>query len=92
MLIKWWSDNSYGKNLYIGLYASGLYENKTPAWKNGNELARQLKMNQQYPKVEGAVYFSAKTFNRNPKGLQDTLQKNYYKIPALQPIPKTCEY
>ena len=91
VLIKWWSDNTYGKNLYIGLYASGLYENKTPAWKNGNELARQLKMNQQYPKVEGAVYFSAKTFNRNPKGLQDTLQNNYYKFPALQPIPKNIK-
>lgn len=85
-LIKWWSDNTYGKNLYIGLYASGLYENTTPAWKNGNELARQLKLNQNFPKVEGAVYFSASTFNRNPKGLLDTLRNNYYKYPALQPV------
>ena len=91
VLIKWWSDNTYGKNLYIGLYASGLGVNNIPAWKNGNELARQLKMNQQYPKVEGAVYFSAKTFNRNPKGLLDTLQNNYYKHPALQPISKNIK-
>ena len=79
VLVKWWSDNTFGKNLYIGLYASGLGVNNIPAWKNGNELARQLKMNQSYPKVEGAVYFSAKYFNRNIRGLNDTLRNNYYK-------------
>lgn len=88
VLVKWWSENTFGKNLYTGLYASGLIENKTLAWKNGNELARQLKMNQQYPNVEGSVYFSAKTFLQNPRGLLDTLSNNYYKYPALQPIPK----
>ncbi|MFV0391813.1 MAG: glycoside hydrolase family 10 protein [Paludibacteraceae bacterium] len=88
VLVKWWSQNTFGKNLYIGLYASGLGINKTSAWKNGNELARQLKMNQRFPKVEGAVYFSAKTFNHNPRGLLDTLKTNYYRYPALQPISK----
>ncbi len=91
VLVKWWSDNSYGKNLYIGLYASGLGVNKVAAWQNGNELARQLKMNQRFPKVEGAVYFSAKPMLRNPKGLLDTLQNNYYKYPALQPIARNIE-
>lgn len=86
VLVDWWSKNSYEKNLYIGLYASGLTVNKTSAWKNGNEVARQLKLNQQYPKVEGAVYFSAKPFLKNPKGLLDTLKTNYYRYPALQPI------
>ncbi|MGC3978298.1 MAG: family 10 glycosylhydrolase [Paludibacteraceae bacterium] len=87
VLAKWWSDHSYGKNVYVGLYASGLGATKTHAWQNGNELARQLKMNKQkFPKIDGAVYFSAKTFLRNPKGLLDTLKTNYYKYPALQPV------
>ena len=86
VLVKWWSDHSYGKNLYIGLYASGLIENKTEAWKKGNEVARQLKMNRNFPKTEGAVYFSAKALLKNPRGLVDTLKNNYYKFPALQPI------
>ncbi len=90
-LVKWWSDNTFNKNLYIGLYASGLEENKTAAWKSGNELARQLRMNQKYPKVEGAVYFSAKYFNKNIRGLNDTLRNNYYKYPALQPISKNIQ-
>lgn len=86
ILVKWWSDHSYGKNIYVGLYASGLGVTKNSAWQNGNELARQLKMNQKHPKVQGAVYFSTKTFLRNPKGLLDTLKNNYYKYPAVHPI------
>lgn len=86
VLVKWWSEHSYGKNVYVGLYASGLGVSKNSAWRNGNELARQLKMNQSYPQTQGAVYFSAKTFLKNPKGLLDTLRNNYYKYPALQPI------
>ncbi|MFV0471089.1 MAG: glycoside hydrolase family 10 protein [Paludibacteraceae bacterium] len=87
ILAKWWSDHCYGKNLYVGLYSSGLTVNKTPAWKNGNELARQLKMNRQkYPKIEGEVYFSATSFVKNPKGLTDTLKNNYYKHLVLHPI------
>lgn len=91
ILIKWWSDHSYGKNIYIGLYASGLGVTKNSAWQNGNELARQLKMNQRFPKTEGAVYFSAKTLLKNPKGLLDTLKNNYYKFPAIQPTCKSIE-
>lgn len=91
VLVKWWSENTFGKNLYIGLYASALNSSKVAAWQNGNELARQLKMNQEYPQVEGAVYFSAKAFNQNPKGLLDTLQNNFYRYPALQPIPKNIQ-
>ncbi len=89
VLVKWWSDHSYGKNIYIGLYASGLGVTKTSAWQNGNELARQLKMNQRFPKTEGAVYFSAKTLFKNPKGILDTLKNNYYKFPAIQPACKS---
>ncbi|NLO69603.1 MAG: family 10 glycosylhydrolase [Porphyromonadaceae bacterium] len=91
VLVKWWSDNTFGKNLYIGLYASGLNTNSASAWRNGNELARQLKLNQSYPKVEGAVFFSAKPFLRNPRGLNDTLRNNYYKYPALQPISRNIK-
>lgn len=87
-LVKWWSDNSFNKNLYIGLYASGLQINRSRAWRYGNQLAKQLRLNQQYPKVEGAVFFSARPFLQNPKGLLDTLQRNYYRYPALQPICK----
>ena len=87
VLAKWWSENSYGKNLYIGLYNSQLGSpDANIAWRKGNELARQLNMNLRYPQIDGAVYFSAKPFLKNKQGLNDTLQSNYYKYPALCPI------
>lgn len=85
VLIKWWSDNSFNKNLYIGLYASALEINKTPAWKKPNELARQLRMNKDYPKVSGAAFFSAKPFLKNLQGLNDSLKHDFYKHPAICP-------
>ena len=35
--------------------------------------------------VEGAIYFSSKTFEKNPNGWNDSLQRNYYKSPAIVP-------
>jgi hypothetical protein len=43
-------------------------------------------MNKLYPQVDGAVYFSAKQFVKNKLGLNDSLQNNFYKYPALCPI------
>jgi len=87
ILAKWWSENAYGKNLYVGLYASQLGSPEAnSAWRNGNELVRQLHMNNRFPQIEGVVYFSAKTFLKNKQGLNDSLQNNFYKYPAICPI------
>lgn len=86
VLVKWWAENSYGRNLYIGLFASGLKVNNTAAWKRPNELARQLALNHQFEQIDGALFFSAKPFVANLQGLNDTLRTNYYKYPALNPI------
>lgn len=86
VLVKWWTENSYGRNLYIGLYASGLQVNNVAAWKRPNEIARQMKMNLDYPQIDGAMFFSARPFLRNLQGLNDTLQNNYYKYPSLNPL------
>jgi uncharacterized lipoprotein YddW (UPF0748 family) len=88
VLIKWWSENSNGKNLYIGLYASALEEIKTKAWTKPNELMRQLRMNLDFPQVDGAAFFSAKTFLKNLQGLNDSLSNSFYKYPALCPVNK----
>jgi len=87
VLAKWWSENSYGKNLYTGLYNSQLgAPEANQAWRNGNELVRQLNLNKRYPQIDGAVYFSAKSFTKNKQGLNDSLQNNFYKYPAICPV------
>lgn len=87
VLAKWWNENSYGKNLYIGLFATQLGNPQAAeAWRKGNELARQLQHNQEYDKIDGAAFFSAKGFMKNLQGINDTLRRNYYRYPALTPV------
>ena len=86
VLIDWWANNSCGRNLYIGLYASGLGASKTEAWQNENELARQMTLNLQYPQQQGVFLYSARPLLKNPQGICDTLKQNYFKYPALVPI------
>jgi len=83
-LVDWWSRHSYGRHIYIG---HGIYRafEKGAAWKNPKELPNQIKMLREYPEVQGSIYFSSKSFDRNPNGWNDSLQNNYYKIPALIP-------
>ncbi len=83
-LIKWWSDHSYGRHIYIG---HGIYRTneRNPAWKNPNELPNQLKILRETPNVKGSIYFSSTSFDRNPNGWNDSLRNNYYKYPAAIP-------
>jgi len=92
ILAKWWSENSFGKNLYIGLYNSqlGLPEANS-AWRKGNELVRQLRLNKNYPQIDGAVFYSAKAFVKNKLGLNDSLKTNFYKYPAVCPLNRNIE-
>lgn len=85
VLLDWWSKNSYGRQLYIG---HGIYRYNEGPWKNPNELPRQLQMLRATPDVHGSVYFSSKSFNVNPHGWNDSLQNNYYRIPAIIPPMK----
>ena len=85
ILIEWWSKNSYNKNLYIGLYSSALEFKKEPEWKTPNEIARQLRLNKNYPEVDGAMFFSAKSIMKNLQGLNDSLQTDFYKHKAICP-------
>lgn len=87
VLVDWWANNTNGKNLYIGLYASGFVQyNKIKAWQTPNELVRQLNYNKTNPKVQGAMFFSAKYFMQNLQGLNDVLKSSFYAKPALTPI------
>ena len=82
-MLEWWSKNSYGRNLYIGL---GIYRSgSNAAWRNPNELPNQIKLLRQYPNVQGSIYFSSKSFNSNPNGWSDSLRNNYYKLQAATP-------
>ncbi len=83
-LIDWWSKNTYGKHCYIGL---GIYRGgSNEAWKDSTQLPRQIELLRKTPNMQGMIFFSSKSFNRNPNGWCDLLRLHYFRTPAM--IPK----
>jgi hypothetical protein len=71
--------------MYIGHGIYRALEKNNKAWHNPKELPRQIELLRKYPTIQGSVYFSSKTFYRNPNGWNDSLQNNYYRRPAQIP-------
>lgn len=88
LLLDWWADNTYGRQLYAGHGIYRALESRSGAWKNRNELPNQIKAVRANQNVAGSIYFSSSSFSGNPNGWCDSLQNNYYKNPALIPPMK----
>jgi uncharacterized lipoprotein YddW (UPF0748 family) len=83
VLIDWWSKHTYGKHCYIGL---GIYRaGSNDAWKDSTLIPRQIELLRNTPNMQGMIFFSSKTFNKNPNGWNYSLRTNYFKEPALIP-------
>lgn len=88
MLLNWWANNTYGRQLYIGHGIYRALESRSGSWRNYNEIPNQIKAVRANANVQGSIYFSSATFTRNPNGWCDSLENNYYKYPALIPPMK----
>jgi len=84
-LLEWWSKHTYGRHLYIGQGIYRALEKRKGAWKDPEELPRQIQLLRSNPNVQGSVYFSSRSFDYNPNGWVDSLRNNYYSRPALIP-------
>jgi uncharacterized lipoprotein YddW (UPF0748 family) len=86
IVLDWWSKNTYGKNCYIGL---GIYKaGSNIYWKDTTQLPRQIEALRKTPNVQGMIFFSSKTFEKNINGWTDSLRLNYFKEPAKTPVIK----
>ena len=85
-LLNWWSNNTYGRHLYIGQAAYRINERKTLAFKNPRQLPDQINMIRNNPRVQGSIYFSSNSLTSNPLGFTDSLRDNYYRHQALPPL------
>ena len=87
ILAKWWSENSFGKNLYTGLAVYRLGDKAHgKAWNTGNEIINQMKLNKNFPQIDGVMFYNTNTFLANRMGLNDSLQNRYFRYPAICPI------
>ena len=84
ILLDWWSKHTYGKNCYIGL---GIYRaGSNTAWKDVTQIPRMIDALRNTPNIQGMIFFSSKTFEKNPNGWNDTLRLNYFKEAARTPV------
>jgi uncharacterized lipoprotein YddW (UPF0748 family) len=82
-ILNWWSKHTYGKHCYVGL---GIYRaGSNDAWKDSSQLTRQIQLLRNTPNMHGMIFFSSKSFNKNPNGWNDSLRQQYFKQPAVIP-------
>jgi hypothetical protein len=84
-LMPWWSSVRNGRHLYVG---QGSYRIVASQGDWGpSELPNQIRLNRTNSYAQGSVYFRAKMgLTDNPKGLADSLKRDFYKYPALRPL------
>jgi uncharacterized lipoprotein YddW (UPF0748 family) len=85
-LQPWWADSVYanGRHFYPG---HALYR-VDPSGGNwaANEIPRQIRFDRANPKVQGGVFFRAKSFVSNFKGVTDSLRNDLYRYQSILPI------
>ncbi len=85
VLLHWWEKNAFDRNVYVGHAAYKIGVNQEPAWSNGLEIPKQIRLNRQTAGINGSIFYNYTSLRKNPFGLVDSLQNNYYKVPALLP-------
>ena len=88
VLADWWSNNTYGRHLYIGQAAylvHGMPSKREAAWGNQSEIPNQIRYMRENGRIQGSVFFSSKSLATVAKGVQDSLRNDLYKFPALPP-------
>ncbi|MEN7550726.1 family 10 glycosylhydrolase [Rapidithrix thailandica] len=84
-LADWWSQNTYGRHLYIGQAMYRVKNGKDRNWHKLNQLHKQLQLNHEYPSIQGSIYFSAKSFKKVPEKVLKKIKKKHYRHNALTP-------
>ncbi len=89
VLLDWWTNNTFGRHLYIGQAAYLIHNGNTKreaAWGRPNEIPNQIRAIRANNRAQGSIYFSSKSMSTVARGLTDSLRKNFYKYPALPPL------
>lgn len=84
-LTDWWSNNAFGKHVYIGQGVYRAMENRQ-GWSDRSQIPKQIRYLRANPNVQGSVFFSSKSVTNNLAGVQDSLRKDFYRYPALPPL------
>ena len=85
VLQRWWSQNSFGKHLYIGHAAYKVGNDPQEQWSDPGEMPRQIRLARRNGRISGSIHFRSDHVLVGKLGLKDSL-RHYYQTPALLPI------
>ncbi len=83
VLLPWWVDNAFGRNLYIGLGVYRMVSGSGP-WAGSNEILRQIRATRE-AHANGVVMYSMSSFDKISPALADSLQNRYFNHIAIPP-------
>jgi uncharacterized lipoprotein YddW (UPF0748 family) len=84
-LVDWWSNNTFGRHLYIGQAAYLVNQRSEAAWSIPSQIPDQVRYIRNNTRVQGSVYFSSKSFSTVARAVGDSLKNDLYRYPALPP-------
>jgi len=84
-LVDWWSNNAFGRHVYIGQAAYLVNQRMEAAWREPNQIPQQIRYLRKSNRIQGSVFFSSKSFSNVARGTGDSLRMDLYKYPALPP-------
>ena len=84
-LVDWWSNNAFGRHLYIGQAAYLVNQKMEAAWSLPGQIPDQVRYIRNNNRVQGSVYFSSKSFSTVARAAGDSLRMDLYRYPALPP-------
>lgn len=89
-LLKWWSENTNGVNLYMGNSTYKIKGDSDKKWNNIHEIPNQIDLTRSYANVQGNAFYSAKWFINTHQDVTQLLQNHQYKYPAIPlPVPNS---
>lgn len=84
-IVDWWSENAFGRHVYIGQAAYLVNQKMEAAWRVPTEIPNQVRYIRNNSRIQGSVFFSSKSFSNVARGTADSLRLDLYKYPALPP-------
>jgi uncharacterized lipoprotein YddW (UPF0748 family) len=87
VLADWWSENTYGANLYVGLAPYRVDKKaKDKQWRTSRQLLKQMDRNMLDPNIKGEIFYSAKQVFKNPQvEIKKRLTREEYKYKTISP-------
>ncbi len=85
VLVDWWSNNAFGRHVYIGQAAYLVNQKMEAAWRIPGQIPDQVRYLRQNNRIQGSVFFSSKSFSTVARATGDSLKNDLYRYPALPP-------